>query len=61
MKKQNNAVGAVLGVAAISAVGAAGAYMASRNSSQVKKMAKKVAHGAEKAVLDLDKMVTKYF
>ena len=51
----------MLGVAAVSAVGAAGVYLASRNTSQVKRMARKVAKGAERAVMDLDKMVSKYY
>ena len=61
MHKQNNtAKNIAMGLAAASAMGA-GAYLASRNQREVKKMAKKVARGAEKAVLDLDKMASKYF
>lgn len=53
---------AVLGLAAVATVGAVGAYAAhnKKGHSKMKKVAKKVARGAEKAVLDLDKMVSKY-
>ncbi len=61
MKKQTNMMGAVLGVAAVSAVGATGAYLISRDPRGAKRMAKKVAKGAERAVLDLDKRISKYY
>lgn len=32
-----------------------------KNTRKMKKMAKKVARGAERAVLDLDKMVGRYY
>ncbi len=61
MHKQNNtARNLAMGIAGACAVGA-GAYLASRNQREVKKMAKKVARGAEKAVLDIDKMASRYF
>ena len=61
MHKQNHtAMNVAMGLAAASAVGA-GVYLASQNQREVKKMAKKVARGAEKAVLDIDKMASKYF
>lgn len=61
MQKQNSTVRNIaMGLAAASAVGA-GAYLASRNQREVKKMAKKVARGAEKAVLDIDRMASRYF
>lgn len=61
MKKNNAAMGAALGLAAVSAVGAAGVYLSGRSSSQVRKMAKKVAKRTEKAVMDLDRMASRYF
>lgn len=59
-KKDQTAKNIAMGLAAASAVGA-GAYLASRNQREVKKMAKKVARGAEKAVLDIDRMASRYF
>lgn len=59
-KKDQTAKNIAMGLAAASAVGA-GAYLASRNQREVKKMAKKVARGDEKAVLDIDRMASKYF
>lgn len=49
--------------AATMAVAAAGVAATSKgkNTRKMKKMAKKVARGAERAVLDLDKMVSRYY
>lgn len=61
MKNKTNMLGTVLGVAAVSAVGATGAYLVSRDPHGAKRMAKKVAKGAERAMLDLDKRISKYY
>ena len=55
MKKQDHTLsGAMLGMAAGAAVGAAGLYLAGRNEWEMKKLAKKVAHGAENAVQGIE-------
>ena len=61
MKKPTSAVNVLLGAAAVSAVGAAGAYLVSRDPRPAKRLAKKAARGAERAVLDLDRVMGKYF
>ena len=48
------------GLAAATAMTAAG-MAAAKNSRKVKKMAKKVGHGAQQAVLDLDKAIGRYY
>ena len=61
-KKTMMAAGAA-GAAAAMMVTAGAVSMAStgKNGRKMKKVAKKVAKGAEKAVMDLDKMVGRYY
>ena len=49
------------GVTAATAAVAAAGWAATKNNRKMKKVAKKVAHGAERAVLDLDKAVSRYY
>lgn len=51
------AAGVTAATAAVAAVGMA----VTKNNRKAKKVAKKVAHGAQKAVLDLDKAVSRYY
>ncbi len=59
MKQQakNSSSGVLLGMAAGAALGAAGVMAASQNQRQLRRNVRKVAKGAENAVLQLDKMV----
>ena len=50
---------AMLGLAAVATVGAMGAAMA-RRRRPAKKMARKVARGAEKAVMQMDRMLRSF-
>ena len=61
MRKQKAAMGAALGLAAVSAMGAAGVYLSGRSSGQVRKMARKAAKRTEKAVMELDRLASRYF
>lgn len=50
----------LIGMAAGAALGAAGMMAANQNPRKVKRAARKVAKGAEQAVMQLDKMVTDF-
>ena len=60
MKQQANqgASGMLLGMAAGAALGAVGVMAATQNQRQVKRTARKLAKGAERAMSQLDTMVT---
>lgn len=62
MKEQqgSQAMTMLLGMAAGAAVGAAGMMAANQNPRQIKRAARKMAKGAEHAVMQLDKMVTDF-
>lgn len=55
--QQNQTAGLILGMAAGAALGAVGVMAASQNQRQLKRTARKMAKGAEHAVMQLDKMV----
>lgn len=59
MKQQSNSSssGVILGMAAGVALGAVGAMAATQNQRQLRRSVRKVAKGAENAMLQLDKMV----
>lgn len=59
MKQQSNSSssGVILGMAAGAALGAVGAMAATQNQRQLRRSVRKMAKGAENAVLQLDKMV----
>ena len=61
MHKNSHPMMVAAGVTAATAAVAAVGLAASKNSRKMKKVAKKVAHGAERAVLDLDKAVSRYY
>jgi len=53
----NQTSGLLIGMAAGAALGAAGVMAAGQNQRQLKRTARKMAKGAEHAVMQLDKMV----
>lgn len=53
----NQTSGLLLGMAAGAALGAVGVMAAAQNQRQVKRAARKMAKGAEHAVMQLDQMV----
>lgn len=55
--QQNQTTGIILGMAAGAALGAVGVMAVSSNERQLKRTARKMAKGAEQAVMQLDKMV----
>lgn len=59
MKQQakNSSSGLLLGMAAGAALGAVGTMAVSQNPRQLRRNVRKMAKGAESAVLQLDKMV----
>lgn len=59
MKQQSNhsSAGILLGMAAGAALGTACTMAATQNQRQLKRNVRKIAKGAESAVLELDKMV----
>lgn len=59
MKQQsgNSSSGILLGMAAGAALGAAGVMAATQNQRQLRRNVRKMAKGAENAVMQLDKMV----
>lgn len=59
MKQQSNSSSSrvILGMAAGAALGAVGVMAATQNQRQLRRSVRKVAKGAENAVLQLDKMV----
>ena len=59
-KKTMMTAGAVTAAMAVAA-GAAGMAASNKNSRKMKKVAKKVSKGAQRAVLDFDKMVSRYY
>lgn len=61
MHKNDNSMMVAVGLTAATAAVAAAGYAASKNSRTVKKVAKKVARGAERAVLDIDKTLGRYY
>lgn len=56
-RQSSQTSGVLLGMAAGAALGVAGVMAATQNERQVKRVARKVAKGAEHAVMQLDKMV----
>lgn len=58
--RTDTATNVMLGMAAGAAVSAAGMMLAGQNKRQVRRTARKLAHGAEQAVDKLDKMVTDF-
>ena len=56
--KEHQTSNLLLGMAAGAALGAAGMMAVSQNPRKVKRAARKMAKGAEQAVMQLDKMVT---
>lgn len=61
MHKTENAMMIAAGITAATAAVAAAGYAATQNNRKVKKTAKKVARGAERAILDLDKTIHRYW
>lgn len=61
MHKTENTMMIAAGLTAATAAVAAVGYAAAHNQSKVKKMAKKVSRGAERAILDLDKTISRYY
>lgn len=59
MRKDNSNMmkSAAVGIMAGAALGAAGAYVATQNPKQLKKTMHKVAVGAEKAIMNVEKMM----
>ena len=55
--RSNTSGGVLLGMAAGAALGMAGTIMATQNQRQVKRTARKIAKGAEKAICQLDELV----
>ena len=55
--RANPSGGVLLGVAAGAALGMAGTMMVTQNQRQVKRPARKIAKGAEKAICQLDELV----
>ncbi len=61
MKEQDRmATDVLLGVAAGAAVSAAGMYLANKNERELRRIAKKVTHGAENAVGGLENMLDNF-
>lgn len=56
----NQTVGAMAGAALGVAVGAAAMYVATQDHRQVRKTIHNMAKGAEKTMIDLDRMVERY-
>ena len=56
--RQSSGSGLLLGMAAGAALGAAGMMAMNQNPRQVKRTARKLAKGAERAMSQLDTMVT---
>ena len=61
MHKSDNTMMIAAGLTAATAAVAAAGYAATKNSRKMKKVARKVARGAEKAVLDMDRMLGRYY
>lgn len=55
--RSNASGGILLGMAAGAALGMAGTMMVTQNQRQVKRTARKIAKGAEKAICQLDELV----
>ena len=55
--RANPSGGVLLGVAAGAALGMAGTMMVTQNQRQVKRTARTIAKGAEKAICQLDELV----
>ncbi len=61
MKEQDRmATDVLLGAAAGAAVSAAGMYLANKNERELRRIAKKVTHGAENAVGGLENMLDNF-
>lgn len=56
-QQPNQTTGLILGMAAGAALGAVGVIAAGQNQRQLKRTARKMAKGAEHAMMQLDKMV----
>ena len=61
MEKKTMMAAAGLTAATMAVAAGVTAGTKGKNTRKMKKMAKKVARGAERAVLDLDKMVGRYY
>ncbi len=61
MQMTNHPMMMAAGITAAAAAAAAAGYAANKNSRKMKKVAKKVARGAENAILDLDKTLSRYY
>ena len=60
-QKNDHTMMIAAGITAATAAVAAAGIAAAKNNTKVKRTAKKVARGAERAILDLDKTISRYY